>query len=252
MALRQSVITSRYWRNFCLVMFNAKHSKTTTAVFMALTATAVTMTNLVNITPATAQLFPQQEREYNSPREPNPRQPTRNNDTYSPNDIPKGFVIPVEYEKEKILVTPEETVPVTLTVAANIRDSSRNVLIPYGTEIVGQIEPSDDGSRFVAEKLVFEDGTTQFIDATSEVVTRTETVKKGASTGDILKGAAIGGAAAAVLSGILGDIDFLEVLGGAGAGALAGVLLGKDEVELISIDPNNDLNLTLQSDLALR
>jgi len=233
-------------------MFNSKHSKTTTSVFMALTATAVTMTNLVNITPATAQLFPQQEREYNSPREPNSRQPIRNNDTYSSNDIPEGFVIPVEYEKEKILVTPEETVPVTLTVAANIRDSRRNVLIPYGTEIVGKIEPSGDGSRFVAEELVFADGTTQSIDATSDVITRTEKVKKGASTGDILQGAAIGGAAATVLSGILGDIDFLEVLGGAGAGALAGVLLGKDEVELISIDPNNDLNLTLQSDLALR
>ncbi len=252
MTLRQLVITSRYWRNFCLVMFNSKHSKTTTSVFMALTATAVTMTNLVNITPATAQLFPQQEREYNSPREPNSRQPIRNNDTYSSNDIPEGFVIPVEYEKEKILVTPEETVPVTLTVAANIRDSRRNVLIPYGTEIVGKIEPSGDGSRFVAEELVFADGTTQSIDATSEVVTRTETVKKGASTGDILEGAAIGGAAATVLSEVLGDIDFLEVLGGAGAGALAGLLLGKEEVELISIDPNNDLDLTLQSDLALR
>jgi hypothetical protein len=233
-------------------MFNAKHSKTTTAVFMALTAMAATMTNLVNITPATAQLFPQQERERDYPREPDSRQPTRNNDTYQTNDIPEGFVIPVEYEKEKILVTPEETVPITLTVAANIRDSDRNVLIPYGTEIVGKIEPSGDGSRFVAEKLVFDDGTTQYIDATSEVVTRTETVKKGASTGEILKGAAIGGAAATVLSGILGKVDVIDVLGGAGAGALAGVLLGKEQAELISIDPNNDLNLTLQSDLTLR
>jgi hypothetical protein len=42
------------------------------------------------------------------------------------------------------------------------------------------------------------------------------------------------------------------VLGGAGAGAIAGVLLGGNEAELISIDPNNDLNVTLQTDLILR
>ena len=90
------------------------------------------------------------------------------------------------------------------------------------------------------------------MDATSQVVTRTEVVRRGADAGDILKGAAIGGAAAVVLSEIFGDIDFLEVLGGAGAGAVAGLLLGKREVELVSIDPNSDLDLILQSDLALR
>ena len=139
-------------------------------------------------------------------------------------------------------------------VAANVRDSRRNTLIPYGSEILGQIEPSDDesGSLFVAEEIVFPDGTTQSIDARSRVVTRRETVKKGANTGDILKGAAIGAGAAAVLSEIFGDIGAIEVLGGAGAGALAGLLLGGNEVELVSIDPNNDLDLTLQTNLAVR
>ena len=222
---------------------------------MTFTATAATIVNLANITPAQAQLFPEQrptrEREYNAPE-----QPTYNNREPSipPNTVPRGFVIPVEFDKEKILVTPEETVPITLIVAANVRDSRRNTLIPYGSEIVGQIEPSEDGSGsfFAAQELVFPDGTAQFINATSDVVTRRETVKKGASTGDILKGAAIGGAAAAVLSEIFGDIGALEVLGGAGAGALAGWLLGGNEAELVSIDPNNDLDLTLQADLTVR
>lgn len=219
---------------------------------MMLAASAATITNFANITPVQAQLFPDQtptrEREYNSPSQPN------SNPVVVPNTIPRGFVIPVEFEQEKILVTPDETVPLSLLVAANVRDSRRNTLIPYGSEILGEIQPTEDesGSFFVAQELVFPDGTTQPIDAISNVVTRRETIKKGADTGDILKGAAIGGAAATVLAEIFGDIDALEVLGGAGAGAIAGLLLGGNEVELVSIDPNNDLDLTVQTDLAVR
>ena len=232
-------------------MFNAKYSKVATSVIMIFSASAATITNFATITPVQAQLFPEQrptrEREYSSPR-------PRRDPEVIPNTVPRGFVIPVEYEEEKILVTPEETVPISLLVAANVRDSRRNTLIPYGSEILGQIEPSEDesGSLFVAEEIVFPDGTTQSIDARSRVVTRRETVKKGANTGDILKGAAIGAGAAAVLSEIFGDIGAIEVLGGAGAGALAGLLLGGNEVELVSIDPNNDLDLTLQTNLAVR
>lgn len=222
---------------------------------MTLTVLTAMIASLANITPAKAQLFPEQrptrEREYDPPREPNYDNYER---SISSNTVPRGFIIPVEFEQEKILVTPEETVPTTLLVAANVRDSRRNTLIPYGSEIVGQIQPSEDGSGsfFNAQELVFPDGTTQNIDATSDVVTRRETVKKGANAGDILKGAAIGGAAATVLAEIFGDIDALEVLGGAGAGAVAGLLLGGNEVELVSIDPNNDLDLTLQADLVIR
>lgn len=229
-------------------MFNDKHFKPTTSLLTVLTFSTVTVATLVNITPAKAQLFPSQRQS-----NPYPSRTNNNNyDNYNLGVIPRGVVIPVEYEKEKILVTKEETVPITLLVAANIRDRNRNTLIPYGTEVVGQIEPAGEGSRFVAEELVFPDGTAQFVDASSNVVTRTETIKQGANTGDILKGAAIGGAAATVLAEIFGDIDFLEVLGGAGIGAVGGLLLGGKEAELVSIDPNNDLNLTLQSDLALR
>ena len=237
-------------------MFNAKYSKIATSLIMIFSASAATITNFANIPSARAQLFPEQrptrDREYND-REYNSPRPRREPSTI-PNTVPRGFIIPVEYDEEKILVTPEETVPVTLYVAANVRDSRRNTLIPYGSEILGQIEPSEDGtgSLFVAQEIVFPDGTSQSIDAESEVVTRRETIKKGANTGDILKGAAIGGAAAAVLSEVFGDIGAIEVLGGAGAGALAGLLLGGNEVELVSIDPNNDLDLILQTNLAVR
>lgn len=230
-------------------MFDDKYFKPTTSLLTALTLSTVAVTTLVNITPAQAQLFPSQ-------RQSNPYpQRTNNNDYYNLGVIPRGVVIPVGFEQEKILVTKEETVPITLIVAANIRDRNRNTLIPYGTEVVGQIEPAGNGSRFVAEELVFSDGSAQFIDASSNVVTHTETIEKGADAGNILKGAAIGAAAATVLSAIFGDVDFIKVLGGAGLGAVGGLLLGGNEAELVSIypnNPNNDLNLTLQSDLALR
>ena len=238
-------------------MFNAKYSKVTTSILITLTALVTAAAPFANITPAQAQLFPNQpnrnrERIYNPPSQPN-RDRDRNLDL-APNSVPRGFVIPLEYDEEKILVTPEETVPLTLYVAADVKDSQRNVLIPYGSEVIGEIRPNEDesGSFFLAQELVLPNGTTQSIDAISEVVTRRETVKKGAGAGDILQGAAIGAAAAAVLSKVLGDTEFLEVLGGAGAGAIAGLLLGGNKVELISIDPNSDLNITLQTDLSLR
>ncbi|MEO1340887.1 MAG: hypothetical protein AAFV28_07040, partial [Cyanobacteria bacterium J06635_13] len=207
-------------------------------ILFALTATT---TNFVNITSAQAQLFPEsspsrptRDRGFEPPR----RERERERDIIT-NTVPRGFIIPVEYEEEKILLTPEETVPITLLVAADIKDSRRNVLIPFGSEIVGQIEPNynESGSFFSANEIIFPDGYTQRLDAESDVITRTEIIEEGANTGDILKGAAIGGAAAAVLSEIFGDIGILEVLGGAGAGALGGLLLGGSEVELISIDP---------------
>ncbi|BAZ45020.1 S-layer domain-containing protein [Chondrocystis sp. NIES-4102] len=231
-------------------MVYPQYSKITTSIFMSVTVSVATIANFVNITPAQAQLFPDQrptrDRDYNPRRTPN--------NNIAPNTVPEGFVIPVEYEEEKILVTPEETVPITLLVAADIKDNRRNVLIPYGSEIMGQIQPSDDqsGSLFVAEEIVFPDGTSQSLNAVSNVVTRTEKVKKGANGKDIIKGAAIGAAAATVLSEIFGKIEALEVLGGAGAGAVAGILLGGNEVELVSIDPNKDLNLTLETDLVIK
>ena len=168
--------------------------------------------------------------------------------------IPVGTTIPVKYdEAEKILVTPEETAPVTLTVAANVRTRNGTILIPYNSQIVGQIEPSGAGSQFVAQELIIDDNSPQSIDATSGIVTRTETVKRGANTGGILKGAAIGAAAASVLAAVTGDrVDVAEVLGGAGLGALAGWVFGGNQAELISINPNTDLDVTLRSPLTLR
>lgn len=156
-------------------------------------------------------------------------------------------------EAEKIVVTRTETMPITLKVAANIRSRSGTTLIPAGSEVVGELQPANGGSQFVAQELV-RYGIRQRIDATSQVITQTREINRGTNTGSILKGAAIGAAAATAISVLTGDnrAGILEILGGAGLGAVGGVLLGRNKAEVVVINPDTDLNLTLRSSLALR
>ena len=91
------------------------------------------------------------------------------------------------------------------------------------------------------------------INGTSRIVTTSEKVDKGISAGKIVQNAALGAAAAAAIAAVTGDraIATEEVLGGAGIGTLLGLFLGRDSVTLASINPNRDLNVTLNSDLLL-
>lgn len=178
---------------------------------------------------------------------------------YNPNQtvtIAAGTQIPVMYqEAEKILVAKDETMDLTVEVAANLKDNYGQLLIPYGTKMEGRIEPSENGSQFIAERLIFKNGDTQNITAESRLITRTETIEKGANTGDILEGAAIGAGAAAIIALITGDrsIDIMEVLIGGGLGALGGWALGGSSAEVIAIEPDKgDLNVTLGDRLTLK
>ncbi|KOP27047.1 S-layer protein [Hapalosiphon sp. MRB220] len=162
--------------------------------------------------------------------------------------IPQGTVIPVKYDKaEKILVTKDETAPLTLTVSQNVVTDTGTVVIPANSQVVGQLKPAKGGSQFVAEKLVLTNGQDYQINATSEVITKTETIKKGISTGAILKNTVLGAGAAAAVSAVTGDraIATEEVLGGAGIGALIGLFFGRNSVDLIAIDPDTDLQMTI-------
>jgi hypothetical protein len=167
--------------------------------------------------------------------------------------IPSGTTIPVKYQKEKILVTRDETAPVTLTVGANVSTADGRVLIPAESQIIGQLQPAQGGSQFVAKQLVMPNGSTMPFNASSQVITKTETVTKGTSTGTFLQDAALGAAAAAGVAAVTGDraIATEEVLGGAAIGTLIALFLGQDKVDLISVQPNTDLNLKLGSDLVL-
>lgn len=213
-----------------------------TAALMTSLITLSSITPLLSAIPASAQLFPSSG---------NSRTSYPNNST---NVIPVNTQIPVRYDKaEKIIVSRDETVSLTLKVGANLKNRYGSVLVPYDSEIVGRLEPYGNGTRFVAEELVINDNIKYPLNAASEVVTRTEVINKDAKLGTFLKNAAIGAAAAAIISGVTGDraIATEEVLAGAGAGAVGTLILGKRKVEVISIDPNNDLDIRLLSSLSL-
>lgn len=222
-------------------MFTSTRWYSKTAFLMAVGMTSMALPLLSSAATAqtqpflTAQLFPQQ-----------PTSQVR---------VPAGTVIQVRYDQaEKIIVMPDETSPVTLTVAQDVRSARGTVIITSGSQIEGELRPDQvRGTRFFSQVLTPSGSTRPLdIDAASEAITTTETVNRNTNP-DILKGAAIGAAAGAILGEIFGSIDILEVLGGAGAGALAAVLLpSREEVEVVVINPETDLNLTLQSDFTLR
>lgn len=167
--------------------------------------------------------------------------------------IPEGTLIPVRHrEADKIIVAPDETLPVTLTVDRDLTSSLGTVLIPRGSEVIGQLQPTDGGSQFVADELILPSGTSLPLDAVSKTVTQTEELRRGSRSEGIVQGALIGAVAASVLSEIFGDIQLLEVLLGAGVGGAAGAVLSRDTAEVVVIYPETDLTLTLQSDLVLR
>ena len=172
--------------------------------------------------------------------------------------IPEGSVLPIRYdEAERILLSPEEPepVPVTLVVSQNITNIDGDLLIPQGSQVRGELRvvevDGEDGAQFFADELVFPNNQRFDINAVSEVITDSETITRGASLGEIVQNAALGAAAAAVIAEIDEAIEVGEVLGGAGVGALLGIFLGRDRFELITVDPDRDLNLTLTSDLTL-
>jgi len=68
--------------------------------------------------------------------------------------IPAGTDIPVKYEQgEKILLTKQETFSLSLTVTDNIKNSQGQTIIPDGSQIIGEIKPDGQGSRFLSQKI---------------------------------------------------------------------------------------------------
>jgi hypothetical protein len=216
--------------------------KSGTATLVALTITGSALVPFVTTTPAFAQRgFPQTE-QLNIV-------------------IPAGTSIPVRYDKaDKIVVMPDETMPLTLTVARDITDSNGRILVFAGSQINGDLRPTSGGTQFVAREMTLyrrrlDKQTRPFsINGTSDVVTRTEEIKKGANTGSLLQGAAVGGAAAAAIAALTGDhaIATEEILGGVGLGALGGLFLNRKTVNALVVYPNQDLTVRLRSEFSLR
>ncbi len=170
--------------------------------------------------------------------------------------IPAGTVLPVKYDRaDKILLGKNEPVPsaISLTIPQNIVDRDGAVLIPSGSVVEGKLVVDKGTAQFVAERLVMANGKRYDVSASSEKITTTETVTKGASAAGVIKGTVLGAAAAAGITAVTGDknVNAWETLAGAGAGALAGLIFSKDKVDLIVVKPNTDLTMKLGAALVL-
>lgn len=215
---------------------------TVLALTLGMTSTSLAPFALTNAANA-APLFPSQQYPQYPPTQAQSSQVR----------IPRGTVLPVTYDKDKIVVAPTETSAVTLKVARNIRTSSGALLIPAGSQVEGELRPSQGGTRFFAKTLILTNGDRLPIDAASNVVTRKETIRKGADVGAILTGAGIGAGASALIAGITGNrrISRTNVLIGSGLGALGQFLLRRNSAEVLVVNPQTDLSLTLNNSLAL-
>jgi hypothetical protein len=213
-----------------------------------------------------------------------------------------GTTIPVRFTAaERIIIAPNEAADVTLTVAEDIRNTQNVVVIPAGSQVVGQLQPANGGSQFVARALMI-NGQQYSFNATSQVVTTTRSITA-PNFRQILAGAAVGGSAAALITGVTGDrqitaqnvflgsatgaavaanrdrnvgnvirdaaigaaisagvsgitgdrtITPKEVLSGAAAAAAVGGSLDRTRgSEVIVIEPDTDLNLTVNSNLMI-
>ncbi|MDF5721222.1 MAG: S-layer homology domain-containing protein [Rhizonema sp. PD37] len=213
--------------------------------------------------------------------------------------ISSGTLIPVRYSQAKrIIVSPKETAPLTLTVAANVKNDNGSVVIPVGSQIIGQLQPTTGGSQFIASQVMI-DGQQFPISASSQAITTTRDVRDTNFLG-LLQDAVLGSAAAAGISGITGDrtitarkvltgtvigtaiganqnrdilstvrdtalgaaagagisgvtgnrtITAGKVIGGAALGATIGGIADRTGNNVVVINPNTDLTLTLNSDL---
>ncbi len=152
---------------------------------------------------------------------------------------------------KRIIFKPEETFEVTLETREAVRSDRGTVLIPRRTQIEGQFQPEDGGTQFVADRIIFPDGTERRLDARSPILDNRQDIGKGTNAGPIWQGALVGGAATAIISEIFDDVGIFKVLGGAGAGALAGWLIagrGK-KTEMMVIEPDEEIVLELDSPL---
>lgn len=127
--------------------------------------------------------------------------------------------IPVFYDvAQKVIVSPQETAPLTLKVAQDIKDNQGNIIIPKGSSIRGELQPQRDGTQFVAREVMI-DGKNYSLDASSEIITRTISARD-PNLLALARNAVLGAGAAAGLSSVIGDgnITAEKVLTGAAVG----------------------------------
>lgn len=115
-----------------------------------------------------------------------------------------GTTIPVSYTAApEILLRPDETVDLTITVASDVRNNQGVVAIPAGSQVIGQLVPVSGGSQFVARTVVIS-GQQYALNASSRVIQTTRSLRE-VSLAQTLGGAALSTGIAAIIGGTSGD-----------------------------------------------
>lgn len=176
--------------------------------------------------------------------------------------IPAGTTLSVKYDvAQKILVSPSEPapIPLTLSLAKNLSFFNANSLIPVGSQIVGELVTMQDQetAQFVAKQIVLADGQRIEISASSRIIDRTSEISKNQRVDRIIKNSAMGTAAAAAFAAMSGNplVTSQQVLLNSGFGSsaeLIGAFRNQEKATIITIYPNTDFTLTLNSDLVLK
>lgn len=121
-----------------------------------------------------------------------------------PGIVTAGTTIPVSYSNaQEIILRPDETVDLTVRVAADIQDTNGAIAIPAGSQIVGKLVPATGGSQFVAQTVVI-NGQQYAINASSGIAQTTKSVRD-VSLAKTLTGAALSTGVAAIIGGTSGD-----------------------------------------------
>jgi hypothetical protein len=221
-----------------------QHWHSSLAVLTALSLGAGTIAPLIGFErPADAGIFAQQD----------DSGLLRNRVSQNFGRVRAGTTVEVQQpDGKRIIVTPDETVAVTLVTRDAVRSQAGTVVIPRDTRIEGEFRPAQDGTQFVARRILFRDGSERNINARTNIVNYRRTIQRGTNTDPIWQGALVGGGASVLISSIVTRPGIFKTLAGAGAGALAGYLIGgRKKSEVIVVRPDEPLSLTFDSDLVL-
>jgi hypothetical protein len=126
------------------------------------------------------------------------------------------------------------------------------VIIPAGSQIEGVLKPQNGGSQFIAQTLTI-NGESFPIAASSGVVTRVRNTRD-INLLSLARNSALGAGVAAGISGLAGDrtITAEKVISGAAAGATIGGAIDRPKLsQVVVIEPNTDLTLSLDKQLVM-
>jgi hypothetical protein len=160
--------------------------------------------------------------------------------------LPVGQAIATKINRQDTLyINKGEVVNASLVVERDIAANNGTVLIPAGAIIEGQFTPVEGGSKFVAQRLTSR-GATINLKAESALINDVKDPRE-TNAGAILTDAGIGGAAGAVLGGVLrGNVQIIDILGGAAASVIVGNVTAP---QVTVIEPNMVINVLTQQQI---